>query len=86
MVIIFVVAVVEGIQCIIVFVAGHDLVSIEFVAHDEIISVGIVELISVVIIQEPVGIAVDASAVVVGRDVRDAAVTRKAMVGTVVVV
>ena len=57
-----------------------------FFAYDEVVSGGIVEFIYVVIRKEPVGIAVVASVVVVGRGVRDVVVTRRAMVGIVFVV
>ena len=83
---IVVVAIIEDVGCIIVFISGQDLVRTEFVAYDEVISGGIVELISFVIRQEPVGIANVSSAVVVGRGVRDVVVTRQEMVGIVVVV
>ena len=51
-----------------------------------VISGSIVELISVVIRQDPVRISVVASSVGVGRGVRDVVVTRKAMVDIVVFV
>ena len=85
MVIIFVVAIVDYIGCIIVFIDGQDLVMIEFFAYGEFVSGGIVELISVVIRQYPVGITFVESTVVVRRGVRDIFVTRQAMVGIVVV-
>ena len=65
MVIIVVVAIVEEVGCVIVFIAGQDLVRIEFFEYDEVVSGGIVEFISVVIRQELVSISVVESAVVV---------------------
>ena len=61
--------------------SGQDL----FFSYYKVVSVGIVEFISVVISQESVGIVVIASTVVVGRGVIDVFVTRLAMVGIVVV-
>ena len=62
------------------------MVRIQFVAYNEVVSGSIVELISVVIRQDPVGIAVVASNVVVGKVARDVVVARRAMVGVVFVV
>ena len=85
-VIIVVVAIIEDIECVILFIAGQYLVRIEFVAYGEVVSGVTAELIFVVISQEPVGIAVFASAVVIGRGTREVDVTRQAMVRIVVVV
>ena len=85
MVIIIVVAIVEDVGCVIVLISGQDMVRIEFVAYDKVVSGGTLEFISVVIRQEPVGIAVVAHAVVVGRGVRYVVVTRQLMVGIMVV-
>ena len=85
MVIIFVVTNLEDVGCIIVFISGRDLARIEFVEYYEVVSGGIVELISFFIIQDPVRISVVASAVVVGRGVRDIIFTSRAMVGIMVV-
>ena len=86
MVIIVVVAIVEDIGCVIVFIASQDLVRIDFFAYDEVLSGVVVEFIYIVIRQEPVGVSVVTSSMVVGRGVRDVVVTRRLMVGIVVVV
>ena len=57
-----------------------------FFAYENAVSGGIVEFVSIVARQDPVGIAVVKSAVVVVRGVRDVVVTSRAMVGIMVVV
>ena len=85
MVIIVIVAIIEDVGCVIVFIYGQDMVRIDFFAYDKVLSGGIVELIYVLIRKELVGIAVVESAVVVGRGIRDVVVTSQARVGIVVV-
>ena len=85
MIIIVVVATVEYVGCVIVLIAGHDLVRIEFVAYDEVVNVGIVEFISVVVRKEPIRIVVVAYSLVVRKDVRDVVVARQEIVRIVVV-
>ena len=76
MVIIIVVAIVEDVGCVIVLISGQDMVRIEFVAYDKVVSGGTLEFISVVIRQDTVGISVVTSYVVVIRGVIYVVVTR----------
>ena len=64
------VSIVEEFECVIIFTSGQYLVRIEFVAYDKVVSGGILEFIYVVIRQDPVGISIDESDVVVGGGVR----------------
>ena len=86
MVTIFVVAIVEDAGCVIVFIAGQDLVSIEFASYDKVVSGGIVKFVSGVIRREMIGIAVVAPTVVVVRGVIGVVFIRQAIVGIMVVV
>ena len=86
MVIIGVVAIVEDVECVIIFISSQDLARIEFVAYDEVVSGGIVEFISIVTRKYPVKIVAIASSVVFVRGVRDVHVIRQSTVGIVVVV
>ena len=86
MVIIGVVAIVEDVDCGIIFISSQDLDRIEFVTYDEVVSGGIVELIPIVTSKYPVKIVAIASSVVFVRGIRDVHVISQSMVGIVVVV